>query len=173
MLRLGIISELGSGENAGYAKVYFDDRDIVSDWLALPSGNTKDTKQWIPVSVNSQVACLMDDECEQGYIAGVLWSTSDTPPSWASADTIGTLYADGTEIYYDAENHTLTVNAPDAELNIKCKKLNVTGEVNIKGNTNVTGEVVATEEVTAGSMKIKLTQHKHPTPSGVSGLPTP
>ena len=179
MFRLGIIAELGEGENLGYARVSFDDDDFVSGWLALPSTNTRTAKQWIPVEVNSQVACHLDDLCEQGYIAAVLWSTADTPPKWASPDTIGILFADGAEFYYDAKVHTLTINAPDSEVNITCAKLNVTGEVNIKGetsiegDTSVTGEVTATVEVTAGAQKIALTKHKHPTPAGVSGPPTP
>ena len=173
MLRWGIISELGTGENLGYARVYFDDQDIVSGWLALPSTNTRSVKHWIPVTVNSQVACLMDDLCEQGYIAGVLWSTDAMPPEWAGPDTIGIQFADGTECYYDANNHRMTVNAPDAELNFTCAKLNIEGEVNIKGNTNVTGEIIASEEVTAGKEKITLTGHQHPTPVGVSGAPVP
>lgn len=173
MLRLGIISEIGEGENAGFARVFFDERNFVSGWLSLPSTNTKTVKQWIPVEVNSQVACLMDEWCKQGCIVAVLWSATDTPPAWASKDTLGIQFADGAEIYYDAATHTLTANAPEAELNFTCKKLNIEGEVNIKGNTSVTGEVIATEEVTAGAAKIKLTKHKHPTPSGVSGPPTP
>ncbi len=161
MLRLGIISELGDGKNAGFARVLFDENDVVSGWLALPSMATKTAKQWMPVEVNSQVVCLMDNDCEQGCIVLVLWSTIDTPPEWSSADTMGIKYADGSEVYYDAKTHKLTVNAPDAELSITCKKL------------NVEGEITATKEVTAGQMKIKLTQHKHSTPSGVSGVPTP
>lgn len=173
MLRLGVISEIGENENKGYARVSFDENGIVSGWLAMPSMSTKTTKQWVPVEINSQVACLMDENCEQGAIVLVLWSNDDTPPDWASPDTMGVLFADGTEIYYDSAAHKLSVNAPDAELAIKCTKLNVEGEVNIKGNTNVTGEVTATKEVTAGAQKIKLTQHKHPTAMGVSGTPTP
>lgn len=173
MLRLGIISEIGEGENMGYARVSFDENGIVSGWLAMPSMSTKSTKHWVPVEVNAQVACLMDEHCEQGAIVLVLWSDTDTPPDWAGPDTMGVLFADGTEIFYDAAAHKLTVNAPDAELAIKCTKLNIDGEVNIKGNTNVTGKITATDEVTAGPQKIKLTQHKHPTAVGVSGLPTP
>lgn len=173
MLRTGIISELGEGKNIGFARVHFDDRDFVSGWLPLPSTNTRNNKQWVPAAVNSQVACIMDAQCEQGFIAMVLWSAADQPPAWASPDTMGVMFADGTEVYYDTKTHKLTVNAPDAELNVKCTKLNIEGEVNIKGNTNVTGEVVATVEVTAGSRKIALTKHKHPTPNGVSGPPTP
>jgi phage baseplate assembly protein V len=167
MLRLGIISEIGEDENLGFARVSFDESDFVSWWLVLPSANTKTVKQWIPVEVNSQVACLMDEQCEQGCIVAVLWSNTDTPPKWANKDTIGIKFADGAEIYYDSAAHKLIANAPEAELNFTCKKINVEGDV------NVIGEIVATEEVTAGDQKIKLTQHKHPTPSGVSGPPTP
>lgn len=185
MLRFGLISELGTGENAGFARVSFDDSGIVSGWLSLPAGQTKTAKQWQPVEVNTQVACLMDQACEQGVIIMALWSFTDTPPEWATADTIGIQYADGTQVYYDSAAKKLIVNAPDADINISCKALHITGAVNIEGNTQikgetkitgdtkVTGEVTATEEVTAGAMKIKLTQHKHPTPAGVSGMPTP
>ena len=37
MFRLGIISEIGEGENLGYARVSFDENEIVSGWLAMPS----------------------------------------------------------------------------------------------------------------------------------------
>ena len=36
MFRLGIISEIGEGENLGYARVSFDENEIVSGWLAIP-----------------------------------------------------------------------------------------------------------------------------------------
>lgn len=173
MIRFGVVSEMGKDENLGYARVYFDDLDIVSTWLALPSISTKTAKQWIPVEVNSQVVCIMDGDSEQGFIAMVLWSDTDTPPDWASEDTIGIKFFDGAEIYYDSKAHTMICNAPDSELNFKCKKMNIEGEVNITGDTSVTGEIVATKEVTAGAMKIALTKHKHPTPAGVSGTPTP
>jgi len=179
MIRFGLISELGKDENAGYARVHFDDVDMVSDWLALPSFATKTAKQWIPIEVNSQAGCIIDENTQQGFISIVFWSDSDTPPEWANENTMGILFADGAEMYYDSENHTLTANAPESELNIKCKSLNVEGEVNIKGettikgDTSVTGQITASDEVTAGAMQIKLTQHKHPTPAGVSGPPTP
>ncbi|MDR3134256.1 MAG: hypothetical protein LBU42_09625 [Prevotellaceae bacterium] len=167
MLRLGIISEIGAGENLGFARVWFDERNFVSGWLSLPSTNTKGTRHWVPVAVNSQVACLMDEWCRQGCIVAVLWSDTDRPPEWANKNTLGIQFADGAEIYYDSDAHELTVNAPESELNFTCKKINITG------NVEVTGEIIATKEVTAGANKINLTTHKHPTPSGVSGTPTP
>ena len=80
MFRLGIISEIGEGENLGYARVSFDENEIVSGWLAIPSMATYKTKHWIPVEVNAQVLCSMDENCEQGAIVLVLWSDTDTPP---------------------------------------------------------------------------------------------
>lgn len=100
-------------------------------------------------------------------------SDTDTPPDWAGPDTMGVKHADGAEVFYNTKDHKLTVNAPDSELSITCKKLNVEGEVNITGDTTVTGEITASVEVTAGPQEIKLTTHKHPTSTGVSGPPTP
>lgn len=181
MLRLGIISELGEDENIGFARVYFDESDLVSAWLPLPSTNTKTIKHWIPVEVNSQVACLMDEMCEQGCIVMVLWSDTDTPPDWATSDTLGVQFIDGSEVFYDSRKHVLNINAPDAELNLTCKKLNIEGEVNImgetkiKGNASITGEIAAAGEVTSGMLKIPLTTHKHPVTSigNPTGTPTP
>lgn len=184
MLRFGIISELGEGENLGFARVSFDDGGFVSAWLPLPSTSTKTSKQWIPVEVNSQVACLMDDLCEQGCIVMVLWSDTDTPPKWATADTVGVQFADGAEMYYDAKNHTLTVNAPESELTFKCKKLNIEGDVNITGATAIdgdtsidgdistTGQIKADGEITTGKLlPLPLSKHIHTTPAGPSDAP--
>lgn len=176
MLRLGIISEIGEGENKGYARVSFDENEIVSGWLAMPSMSTRKTKHWVPVEINSQVACLMDDNCEQGAIVLVLWSNEDMPPEWAGPDTMGVKFADGTEIFYDTAAHKLTVNAPDAELAIKCKKLTVEGDIDIQGNSTQKGDIsikgnITANEVTAGPLNITLTGHKHPT--AAPGVPSP
>lgn len=183
MLRLGIISEIGEGENMGYARVSFDENGIVSGWLAMPSMATRTTKHWVPVEVNAQVACLMDENCEQGAIVLVLWSDEDTPPDWAGPDTMGVRFADGTEIFYDSKNHKLAVNAPDADLAIKCKHLTVEGNINIKGDTTLKGKIsaegdlsvngdISANEVTAGQLGITLTGHKHPT-AGTGSPSTP
>ncbi|MDR0543154.1 MAG: hypothetical protein LBH19_13205, partial [Dysgonamonadaceae bacterium] len=105
MIRFGLLSELGTGENAGYARVHLDDVDMVSDWLALHSCATKTAKHWIPIEINSQVGCVIDDDTQQGFIVIVLWSDTDTPPDWANENTMGMLFADGAEFFYDSENH--------------------------------------------------------------------
>jgi phage baseplate assembly protein V len=173
MVRFGLVSEMGEDENLGYARVHLDDVDMVSDWLALPSISTKIAKQWIPVEINSRVAVVTDNKTEQGFISVVFYNDTDTPPTWATADTIGMLFADGAEIYYDSKAHTLIVNAPESELNFKCKKLNIEGDVSITGEMNIEGDTSVTGEITAGLLHTKLTQHTHTTPAGPSGPPMP
>ena len=167
MLKLGIISELGTGKNLGFARVSFDDVGLPSYWLPLPSFRTKNVKVWVPLEINTQIACLMDDYCEQGYIVGALWSDTDRPPEWADANSMGIQFADDVKFFYDAKKSELIIDAPNSALNMRCKNLNITGDV------DVSGEVVVSKDVTAGVMGIKLTTHKHPTPAGVSGPPTP
>ena len=125
MFRLGIISEIGEGENLGYARVSFDENEIVSGWLAIPSMATYKTKHWIPVEVNAQVLCSMDENCEQGAIVLVLWSDTDTPPDWAGPDTMGVKYADGAEVFYE---EAVNIVLPDAyEGAVKEQELQVVG----------------------------------------------
>jgi len=171
MLRLGVISELGSGEHLGFARVSFDEVGMVSGWLSLPSLGTKTVKIWYPIAINSQVACLMDDICEQGVIVAALWSKTDMPPKWAKENIIGIKFSDGVNVLYDSKEQKLIIDAPDSDINMTCKTLNLTGDLHLSGDQTVSGDVTAKGEVTSGV--IKLTQHKHPTPSGVSGIPTP
>ena len=184
MVKFGIISELGDGDNLGFARVSFDDSDFVSDWLSLPSVGTTSTAQWVPVAVNSQVACMMDDAMEQGVIVAVLWSDKDRPPEWASSDTFGIRFADGAEIIYNHKDHKLAVNAPDTNIEIVCKKMTVSGDLSVGGATDVSGDISTNGKVsaigdistTSGDVKtaiVTLGTHIHTTSTGPSGPPTP
>jgi phage baseplate assembly protein V len=110
MLRFGKICELGTGKNLGFARVNFDDIDIVSGWLSLPSFGTKNIKKWCSIPVNTQVAVNLHNDGEQGLIIDALWSATDTPPTWANANTDGVQFADGTKIYYDNNSHELNID---------------------------------------------------------------
>lgn len=189
MWKFGIISQLGEGENLGYARVSFDDSDFVSDWLSLPSMATTTAKQWIAPAVNSQVVCLMDAEGEQGAIVAVLWSDTDRPPQFATSDTIGIQFADGAEFFYDSSKHKLTLNAPDTEVSVSCKKLIINGDVEANGDVAISGMADVAKDIktkagisavgdiaTKADIKtavVTLNTHIHTTPTGPSGPPTP
>jgi len=159
MLRLGIISELGSGENKGFCRVSFDEVNMVSGWLPLPSMGTKTAKHWIPIEINSQVACLMDEECEQGVVAAVLWSDSNAPPDWADENTIGIEFADGAKLYYNFKDSKAFFDAPDTSLEATIKEadIEVSNNVSLKcktleidGNVTVTGKIDANGNISSG-----------------------
>jgi len=191
MLRLGIISEQGTGENLGFVRVSFDEADMVSAWLPLPSASTKTTKAWRPIEVGSQVACLMDEECEQGAVVGALWSNDDIPPDFASESAIGIRFSDGAALYYNSETHKAIFNAPDSSLSARvkdaeieatddisltCSRLEVSGNVEISGNVDVSGSVKSTGtvegvDVTATATQVNLSSHMHPT--AATGSPSP
>jgi phage baseplate assembly protein V len=152
---------LGKGEYAGYARVYFDDVDIISDWLALPSCATLKAKCWIPIEINSQVACVIDDDTKQGFIANVLWSRPDAPPEWATDKRMGIMFEDGAKFYYDydPEKQELTIDAPKSKLNITCGSLIVTGKVDITGDVDIKGKTlnIEVEETVDITGKTKIT----------------
>ena len=178
MQRLGIISELGTGGNLGFCRVYFDEEDMVSAWIPLPSVGTKTAKHWQPVEVGSQVACLMDDECEQGAVVAVLWSDTDTPPNFANEHTVGIQFADGAKLYYDSQNSKLFFDKQNAEIEIVCSKLKLTGDLDITGTVDATGSITSKQtveglQVTETATQVTLGTHIHPTLIGPTSPPIP
>lgn len=117
MIRYGLINELGSGSNLGFARVYFDELGIKSGWLSLPTHGTKDVKDWITFPVNTQVAVAMHKDGEQGEIIGSTWSDEDAPPSFAGNSTRGIMFPDGCKVYYDWKAHKLFVQSAEVEIN--------------------------------------------------------
>jgi phage baseplate assembly protein V len=120
MLKYGKISEVDYAK--GFARVDFDEINIVSGWLSLPTFSTKGTKHFIPLEINTQVAVLMHPDGEQGEIIKAIWSTEDLPPAWADENTQGVQFSDGTKITYNQSTHKLIVelcNGGSAEINAK------------------------------------------------------
>lgn len=117
MLKYGLINELGTGENLGFARVEFDELEIKSGWLSLPCSGSKDVKSWVTFPVNTQVAVLMHSDGEQGEIIGSTWSDIDSPPDFANATTRGIMFPDGNKIYYDWNAGKLFVTSAKIEIN--------------------------------------------------------
>jgi len=117
MLRYGLINELGTGENLGFARVEFDEIGIKSGWLSLPCSGSKSVKSWVTFPVNTQVAVLMHSDGEQGEIIGSTWSETDPPPSFASDTTRGVLFPDGAQLYYDWQAKKLYIKSTEVEIN--------------------------------------------------------
>ncbi len=91
------------------ARVQFPDRDnIVTYWLPICLPKVQDDKFfWMP-DVGEQVLVLMDEHDENGAVVGSLGSTVDQAPGWATANTFGVQFSDGTVVRYDRAAHALT-----------------------------------------------------------------
>jgi phage baseplate assembly protein V len=151
MLRFGNISEFNP--QTGYARVTFIDDGIVSDWLQVLVKNSLENKYFHALDVNEQVACLMDDNLEDGVILGAIYSDKITPNN-GNKDVVKVNFSDGSFVEYNRESHEYNINIKgkiniNAESDIKIisdSKVNIEGstEVNINAvNANITATTIA------------------------------
>ena len=167
MLRFGNITEVDPQK--GYARVTFTDDGIVSDWLQfVVLGAIKDSFSHT-FSINEQVACLMDENSEQGVILGAIFNDK-TSPKGAGNGIYRVQFEDGTEIQYDK-------NSKEYDLDVKGKiNIKSSSEVNIEAvNVNVKATAIAKIESPAiqlnGAVSVSGALTIGGTVSGPSGAP--
>lgn len=144
MLRFGNITEVDPSK--GYARVTFTDDGIVSDWLQfLTIGAIKDNFSFT-FSINEQVACLMDENSEEGVILGAIFNDK-TPPNNGVDGIFRIKFDDNSVVEYNRNSHEYTLDikgkiniSADTEINI----ISTAGEVNINTvNANITATAIA------------------------------
>lgn len=121
MLRIGHITEIDV--NKGYARVTFMDDGIVSDWLQVCVMGALGNKFFHTFDVNEQVACLMDENSDDGVILGALFNDK-TPPSGGGKDVVRVRFSDDSFIEYNRGSHEYNIN--------------IKGKVNITAETEIT-----------------------------------
>lgn len=144
MLRFGNITEVDPSK--GYARVTFTDDGIVSDWLQfVVMGAIKDNFSHT-FSINEQVACLMDENSEEGVILGAIFNDK-TPPNNAGDGVFRVKFDDDSVIEYNRNTSEYTLDikgkiniSADTEININ----STAGEVKINAlNATVTATAIA------------------------------
>ena len=144
MLRFGNITEVDPAK--GYARVTFTDDGIVSDWLQfITLGAIKDNFSHT-FSINEQVACLMDENSEEGVILGALFNDS-TPPNNAGSGIFRVKFEDNSVIEYNRNTHEYT-------LDIK-GKINITAQSEVNVNA-ANANIIASTEAKIQAPIIKL-----------------
>lgn len=143
MLRFGNITEVDTAK--GYARVTFTDDGIVSDWLQfLTLGAIKDNFSHT-FSINEQVACLMDENSEEGVILGAL-NNDKTPPNNAGDGIFRVKFEDDSVIEYNRNSNKYTLDIK-GKINITAQSeinINAQSEVNIDAiSVNITAASVA------------------------------
>lgn len=140
----GIVTEVGPDG----ARVKFEEDDgHVSDILPILVRKTLTDKESWQLEINEQVFCMMDDKFDEGIIIGALPNTSDPADPGQAEGKFRKKFSDGTEIEYDKNTSTLTV---DVKGEIIGKS---TGKTTIEA-PNI--EATATAEVKLTSPSVKL-----------------
>ncbi|MEI8390095.1 MAG: phage baseplate assembly protein V [bacterium] len=144
MLKFGIVTNLD--ESKAQARVQFNDSDsMVSYWLFVLQAKTYKDKFYALPDIGEQVACLMDENIEEGVIIGSVYSALDEVPV-ISKDKVKIKFEDGAEFEYDRK---LSV------LSILCPTINIEGIINHTGLLLNSAGVVSEGEVIdhTGSMQ--------------------
>ena len=75
MLRFGIVSQIDPINVQ--ARVSFEDDESTSFWLPVLQTKTLKEKFYEMPDIGEQVACLMDENSEDGVILGAIYSAED------------------------------------------------------------------------------------------------
>jgi len=129
MFRFGTVCEKDS---AGcLLRVEFEEDSITTDWLRMvvPAG-AKNSFFAMP-DVGEQVACLMDERCENGVVMGAVYSNT-VKPKQAGDDVSSAVFSDGTKVVYNRSSHLLLVETvgdiqikTSANVSVECTNLDV------------------------------------------------
>lgn len=167
MLRFGNITEIDVSKC--YARVKFLDDGIVSAPLQIVVMGALSTKFFHIFDINEQVACLMDENSEEGVILGALFS-DDINPNGGNKDVVRVVFPDESSIEYNRSSHEYNIDikgkinisaqselniSAETEINISAPAVNVDAEfvnatattVNIEGATNITGATEITGDL--------------------------
>ena len=117
MLKFGIVTNIDA-KQASVRVQFLDDDGLPSDWLPVLQSKTFKDKFYILPDIGEQVACLMDENLEDGVVLGSIYSDEDTCPL-SSKDKIIAKFQDGSSIEIDKSAGDLSINFNNIKLNGK------------------------------------------------------
>lgn len=173
--RIGIVTEYDPA--TGKARVSLPDDDIVTDWLAIVVPSAAQTSFTQPLDVNEQVAVVLDEDGENGFIMGATYNADKTPKN-SGKDISAVTFSDGSTISFDRSSHTFTLDLKggnvviktDADVQISCVNATVTasgktkldtpetectGNLKVAGNLEITGNTTGSGNFsTSGNLSV-------------------
>ena len=162
MLKFGIVTAINP--LTAKARVEFADDNILSYWLPILQKKTLKDKFYSIVDVGEQVACLMDENSEDGVILGSIYTSLDEVPG-ISKDQHIAKFEDGSFIEYNKENQMLTIVA---------KTVNIVGDIYQTGFLENTDGILSATDITDKKSSMQTIRdiyngHSH---TGNQGSPT-
>jgi len=131
LLRFGIVSQINPV--LAQARVSFEDDESTSFWLPILQTKTLKDKFYSMPDIGEQVACLMDENSEDGVILGAIYSSEDVP-AVTTEKQISLNLENNSLINIDKETNTLTITFQN---------------INLNGNINHTGVLINTDGITS------------------------
>jgi phage baseplate assembly protein gpV len=111
LLKFGKITEVDAAK--GLAKVTFAENDnLVSRFLPMSMPKTLQDKYIIPYDINEHVWCIMDENCEDGVIAGAIYDENNLPDGGA-AGKIRAKFVPNLSVEFDRATRTLSIIGGD------------------------------------------------------------
>ncbi len=162
MLRFGIVSQIDPIKVQ--ARVSFEDDESTSFWLPIIQTKTLKDKFYAMPDIGEQVACLMDENSEDGVILGAIYSTEDVSTT-QSEKQLSINLEDGSYINADKENQTLTV---------AFSKMKLIGNIEHEGTFTNTAGIKSNADITdkTSSMQAMRDTYNPHTHTGNQGSPT-
>ena len=162
MLRFGIVSQIDPINVQ--ARVSFEDDESTSFWLPVLQTKTLKDKFYAMPDIGEQVACLMDENSEDGVILGAIYSAEDVSTT-QSEKQLSVNLEDGSYINADKENQTLTV---------AFSKIKLIGNIEHEGTFTNTAGIKSNADITdkTSSMQAMRDTYNPHTHIGNQGSPT-
>ena len=162
MLRFGTVTSINP--KTARARVQFAEDGMNSYWLAVLQNRTYKDKFYSMPAVGEQVACLMDQNSEDGVILGAIYTTEDTPII-ETEKQLSANFEDGTFANVDKETQTLTLSFPNIHL-----IGNITHEGTLSNTDGITSQADISDKTSSmQAMRDIYNPHTH---TGNQGSPT-
>lgn len=133
MIRFGTISD--ADYDGGLFRVQFQADDIASYWLSPVHLVTRSAKAFAPLSIGEHVACLMDENAEDGVILGAIYSKADKPSGNEARTFID--FLNKVLVEYDSTAGALKIK------NNNCEVIVTSSTVTIQKGTETLGGVLS------------------------------
>ena len=162
MLKFGIVTNINPA--LAQARVQFADDDVLSYWLPILQQKTQKDKFYAIPDIGEHVACLMDENSEEGVILGAIYSALDNTPA-SSKNQLMIKFEDESYINFDKETGILT---------LKFTGINVISDIKQTGKLQNSAGITSASDISdkTSSMQAMRDKYNPHTHTGNLGSPT-
>lgn len=148
--KFGIVGE----QKPGFAKVIFQEDEIVTAWWPVLSRTSlKDKESW-PLNVQEHVVCLCDQYCEEGVVLGCVASEADPVDEGAGVGKFRKVFEDGTVIEYDKNQHKLTAEVKGSVRITATEDIEANTKMNLKATAMIQASIEAPDIQLLGNVTV-------------------